>query len=99
MESRQTVPGVAAAAVRIVPVTVRTRDSESVVITGDFTGWSPKGIPMRRLEAGRYRVNLRLSPGHHEFRLIADGEWADDLDSERRSPNPYGSENSVLEVQ
>lgn len=89
----------AASTVKLVPLTVRTRDGKRVAITGDFTGWSAEGIPMQRIGEGRFKAGLRLTPGVHEYRLIVDGEWADDLNSEHRSPNPFGTENSVLHIR
>ena len=83
---------------RQIPLTVRVGEGTQVSVTGDFTDWSPEGIPMKRLADGRYRVLLRLAPGSYQYRVIVDGAWTNDLDSDRRVSNPFGSENSVLEV-
>lgn len=88
----------AAAESRLVPVTVRVGEGKSVVLTGDFNGWSREGIPMKAVGGGRYRTSLRLAPGSYQFRLLVDGQWADDQDSPRRISNPFGTENSVLEI-
>jgi 5'-AMP-activated protein kinase regulatory beta subunit len=83
---------------RPVPVIVRAGEGKKVILTGDFTGWSRDGIPMKSMGAGKYRANLELPPGTYQFRILVDGEWSDDLDGGHRVPNSFGSENSVLEV-
>jgi len=89
---------VSVASMKLVPVTVRAGDGKKVVLTGDFTNWSQDGIPMKSIGGGRYRAQLKLPPGNYQFRLLVDGEWADDLDCDRRVSNPFGTENSVLAV-
>ena len=83
---------------RLVPVTVRVGEGKNVVMTGDFNGWAMDGIPMKSVGDGRYRAQLRLAPGTYQFRVLVDGKWADDQDAPRRMTNPFGTENSVLEV-
>ena len=83
---------------RLVPVTVRVGEGKQVVMTGDFNGWSKDGIPMKAVGDGRYRAQLRLAPGTYQFRVLVDGRWADDQEAPRRVSNPFGTENSVLEV-
>jgi len=90
--------GLSSANVRQVPVTVRTIDGKKVALTGDFTGWSREGIPMKSIGGGRYRAQLKLPPGDYQFRLLVDGKWADDLDSARKVTNPFGTENAILAV-
>jgi len=83
---------------RVVPVVVRAPEGKMVVLTGDFNGWTKDGIPMKSLGDGRYKTQLRLAPGTYQFRLLIDGEWADDQDAERRVANPFGTQNAVLQV-
>jgi hypothetical protein len=93
-----TKPPVQTASARPVPVTVRTTNGKKVALTGDFTNWSLEGIPMKSIGGGRYRAQLLLPPGDYQFRILVDGEWADDLDCERKVSNPFGTENSILAV-
>jgi hypothetical protein len=53
---------------------------------------------MKSIGGGRYRAQLLLPPGDYQFRILVDGEWADDLDCERKVSNPFGTENSILAV-
>jgi hypothetical protein len=48
--------------------------AESVELMGDATQWSI--TPMRRLQNGRWRAELKLSPGMHRIVVRADGgQW------------------------
>ena len=48
--------------------------AESVELMGDATQWSI--TPMRRLPNGRWRAELKLSPGMHRITVRADGgQW------------------------
>jgi hypothetical protein len=91
-------PGPAPAASRAVAVTVRAQQAAEVVITGDFTGWSPEGIPLKRGSQGEFRATLSLEPGQYQYRLRIDGQWADHAEAPRRVPNPFGTDNCVLDV-
>jgi hypothetical protein len=83
---------------RPVAVIVQALHAEEVVITGDFTGWSPEGIPLTRGSGGEFRGTLSLEPGQYQYRLRVDGQWADHPDASKRVPNPFGSQNCVLDV-
>jgi AMP-activated protein kinase-like protein len=79
-------------------VEIRDLSAREVVITGDFSGWSPDRYPMRKDPDGVWRTRLHLKPGEYQYRLRVDGEWRDDPQAARRVPNPYGGENSVMVV-
>lgn len=95
---KQSRPAASAAELRQVPVVVKAAEGKTVALTGDFNGWAKEGIPMKPIGDGRYKAQLRLAPGTYQFRLLIDGNWADDQDSARRVSNPFGTENSVLQV-
>ncbi len=84
-----------AIAVRLI---TRIAGIDSVAVTGDFNGWSEEGIPMSRLSDHEWEADLLLAPGRYEYRLRVDGEWHDHPEAADRVPNPFGSENCVLEV-
>jgi hypothetical protein len=91
-------PSTPSADARLVPVVVRVGEGKNVALTGDFNGWTKEGIPMKSLGDGRYKAQLRLAPGMYQFRVLVDGEWADDQDADRRVSNPFGTQNAVLQV-
>lgn len=48
--------------------------AEAVELMGDATAWNAK--PMRRLQNGRWRAELKLAPGVHRLIVRADGgQW------------------------
>jgi hypothetical protein len=83
---------------REVPIVIRARGAQSVILTGDFTRWSKEGIRLRRKSADEWGATLTLPPGEYQYRLIVDGHWQDDPQASRRVPNPFGSENCLLRV-
>ncbi len=80
------------------PFVVRVEGARSVVVTGGFTNWSKEGIPLREIRMGEWATNLDLAPGDYEYRLLVDGEWRDNVEADRRTPNPFGTENCLLTI-
>ncbi len=73
-----------------------TTDAKEVKIKGSWNGW--KEEKMKKDKKGRFRKLKRLKPGRYEFGYLVDGVWTSD-ESQPSVPSPYGSQNSVLEVQ
>ena len=73
-------------------------EATTVAATGDFTAWSPEGVPLKRRRDGAWTRTLHLAPGCYEYRLLIDGHWGNNPAAEQRSSNGYGSENDVLIV-
>lgn len=73
-------------------------DSE-VAVVGSFTDWEPEIMTYIKTR-DVWKTGVSLEPGEtHEFRYLIDGEeWRNDEDADRYVPNPYFSENSVVEV-
>jgi hypothetical protein len=84
---------------RSVVLVVRDPGPGDVRVTGDFTGWSPTGVLLRREPSGDCRTTLLLDPGVYQYRLLVNGVWTDHAQAARRAANPYGGENCVLEVE
>jgi 1,4-alpha-glucan branching enzyme len=70
----------------------------AVCVAGCFNEWSETATPMTALEPGRWSVELSLLPGRYEYLLVVDGQWQTDPRCMQHVPNPYGTENCVLEV-
>jgi 1,4-alpha-glucan branching enzyme len=69
-----------------------------VLLAGDFTNWEQQPLALKKDGAGVWRTSVQLPPGMHEYRFIVDGQWCDDPDCAVRAPNPYGTENAVIQV-
>lgn len=83
----------------LVPVQVRLRaeGARDVRITGEFSEWSPAGIPLSPEGPGAWTATLRLAPGEYQYRFIVDGDWRDDPEAPRVQ-NGLGGTNSLLRV-
>ena len=79
--------------------------ANNVFLAGTFNAWDPTVTPMQPDEAAGWYVELKLTPGRHEYKFIVDGMWccepgiADaDYVGEDAVVNPFGTKNRVVEV-
>lgn len=73
-------------------------DAKEVMLAGDFNNWD---YTTTRLEKGKdkvWRVEVALKPGRYEYKFVVDGNWMSDPANSNNSWNPFGTENSVLEI-
>jgi 1,4-alpha-glucan branching enzyme len=78
----------------------------AVFVAGTFNDWKPDASPLQRhLSNGNWSGTLSLSPGHHEYKFVIDGQWCCEAGCEheyRGCPkcvaNDFGTMNRVLEV-
>ncbi len=79
-------------------VTLYPRAS-TVKIAGDFNGWNPEETSMERINSkGVWQAKLNLPKGVYQYRLVVDGQWQQDPYNESTAMNPFGEQNSVIEV-
>lgn len=79
------------------PAEVQARQA---CLCGEFNAWDPASHPMRRLKDGGFSITLSLAPGRaYRFRYLLDGtRWENDWAADGYVPNPFGGEDSVVEV-
>lgn len=68
-----------------------------VYLAGDFNEWNPRSHRMFKKE-GYFKRKLKLAPGAHEYKFVADGEWLTDPTAVEQRPNEFGSLNSVIHI-
>jgi 1,4-alpha-glucan branching enzyme len=73
-------------------------DAKQVYVAGDFNQWNPSNTKMTKTQDGSWRAKLTLSPGHYQYKFVADGTWIEDSGSKQKIPNPFGSVNNVVVV-
>ncbi len=73
--------------------------ARSIALAGSFNEWHPTATPMVALGEGRWRKELSLPSGRYEYRLVVDGQWADDRTAKETVPNPFGGLNAVVTVE
>ena len=74
--------------------------AEEILVCGDFNSWDGSAAKMRKLKNGSHTLTLKLPVGNaYRFRYLVDGErWENDWDADRYEANPYGGDDSVVEI-
>ncbi len=72
--------------------------AREVFLVGDFNDWDTNAFRMRRFKDGTFKKSVQLKPGRYEYLFLVDGQWWTDPAHTHRTPNPFGTENSVIEV-
>ena len=73
-------------------------EAESVIVTGNFNGWSSENCKMTRKE-GKWIFPIHLKPGKCLYKFIVDGKWIIDPSNSLWEENEYGTKNSVLWIE
>ena len=81
-----------------VEFTVMAPEAKEVFLVGDFNGWQAEGFQMRKFKDGVCRKKVQLKPGRYEYLFIVDGDWWTDPRNGARCTNPFGMENSIIEI-
>jgi len=70
-----------------------------VSLVGDFNGWNPSTMPMRRSTDGRaWLLDVSLAPGRHVYSFVVDGDLAPDPAAPRAGDDDFGVPSSVVLV-
>ena len=74
--------------------------AKRVVVLGDFNDWNPEKHVLKRRKDGSFALTVSLQPGNaYRFRYLVDGErWENDHSADTYVPNPFGGDDSVVEV-
>ena len=73
-------------------------EASSVRLAADFTDWEQRPVEMMHSPDGVWFTVVPLAPGPYSYRFIMDGQWCDDPRSRQRVPNPFGTENAMIQV-
>jgi len=69
-----------------------------VSLVGDFDGWNPAALPMRRGTNGTWVIDIRIAPGRHAFAFSVDGRLTIDPTAALSSDDNFGVPSSVVVV-
>jgi 1,4-alpha-glucan branching enzyme len=75
--------------------------AERVNLVGEFNDWDTLSTPMTRERADvNWKVSVELETGRrYRFRYLVDGkEWLNDWHADDFVENPYGSDDSVIDL-
>jgi 1,4-alpha-glucan branching enzyme len=73
--------------------------AKKVCIAGKFNDWNVTSMPMKKSTDGTWKIKLKLSPGKYEYKFVVDGTWAQDSSCPETALNPFGTCNSVVNVE
>ncbi len=66
-----------------------------VMLAGTFNKWDPGNLPMKRTDSG-WVTEVKLKPGKHWYKFIADGDWTIDNDNRQNENDGRGNTNSIF---
>lgn len=66
-------------------------------VAGTFNKWNPQAHPMRKGSDGWWSATLAFTPGVHQFRYVADGQWYTDYAAQGLEHGKFGM-NSLLVI-
>jgi len=74
--------------------------AEVVHLCGEFNEWNHAEHPLTQRKDGRFSRSISLRAGRaYRFRYLLDRErWQNDGAADAYAANPFGSEDSILEV-
>jgi len=75
-------------------------NAEAVALCGEFNDWDRDAHPLKRRKDGSFSLTLSLkSNDSYRFRYLLDRErWENEDGADGVVCNPFGSEDSVVEV-
>ena len=75
-------------------------NAQTACLCGEFNEWDITSLPMKRRKDGSFTLAISLKKGQaYRFRYVLDGErWENDHAADAYVPNPYGSEDSVVQL-
>jgi 1,4-alpha-glucan branching enzyme len=81
----------------VLPARVNARAAH---LYGDFTEWEEHPQLMQRNDDGSFSVEITLQSGKsYRFRYLLDGgHWENDWGADAYAPNPFGTEDSIVNV-
>jgi len=78
--------------------TVAAPQAKEVYVAGDFNSWKMDDGSRMQSENGVWRKKVNLLDGKYHYRFIIDGVWTEDANNPVKETNPYGSVDSLIEI-
>jgi len=71
---------------------------DDLAIAGDFTNWKPKHFPTQ-VDGDTLKMQVPLRPGSYRYKLVLNNrDWISDPLARFQEADPYGGQNSVIEI-
>ena len=79
--------------------TLKAPHNATVLIVGDFNGWSTEQGEMKfTKEEEAWQCFVPLPPGQYHYKFIVNNEWIADPSNPRQEDNAFGGKNSVIHI-
>lgn len=88
-----------AAQAREVEFVFQAPNAKRVSVAGQFNNWNTDSQPMKKSKDGAWRATIRLAPGQYEYKFFVDGAWSQDVPTDKRAQNAFGTYNCVISVK
>lgn len=73
-------------------------EAKEVYLAGEFNNWQLNEGSRMMQNNGTWIKKLNLNHGKYRYRFVVDGDWLEDTKNPLKEVNPYGSVDSLVEV-
>jgi len=81
-----------------ITLTVKAPGAKEVYLAGEFNNWKLDENSRMEQSNGCWTKRLSLDSGKYRYRFVIDGNWIEDPSNPLNQLNPYGTMDSLLEV-
>jgi len=74
-------------------------EAHRVNLVGDFNNWNKESLPAKKGSQGTWKVKVNLKPGKYQYKFFVDSNWWNDPKAETQTPNPFGTQNSIITIR
>lgn len=78
---------------------VTAPEAKEVYLAGDFNDWKLDDSSQMIQDNGIWRKSINLKEGKYRYRFVIDGKWTEDINNPVKEVNPFGSTDSLIEVE
>jgi chromosome partitioning protein len=73
-------------------------EAKDVYLVGEFNNWQINDSGRMMQNNGTWSKNIKLNSGKYRYRFVIDGNWVEDTSNPLKEVNPYGSVDSLVEI-
>ncbi len=81
-----------------VAFTIYAPEAKEVYVAGDFNDWKQDDTSRMQKHNDTWTLKMSLLSGRYRYRFIMDDRWVDDPENPKKTLNPYGQMDSLMEV-
>ena len=73
-------------------------EARDVYLVGEFNNWQVNDSARMMQNNGTWSKKINLNSGKYRYRFVVDGNWIEDISNPLKEVNPYGSVDSLVEI-